>query len=102
MLKDTFINSASAFYKESSTITKFWKEIPVAYQNKRRHYHNLGHLENMLSEMYRVKSEIADWETMTMALVYHDIVYKATASDNEEKSAEISTSRLRDLRFPDD
>lgn len=101
MLKEAFTNSASLFNDSQSRIEDLWKEILTSYSETNRYYHNLSHLENMLSELNAVKREIKDWAGIVMALFYHDIVYKATASDNEEKSANKAKARLKELKFPD-
>lgn len=79
-----------------------WNEIQEQYSGKQRHYHNLRHLDNLLQELTAVQELIQDWETVMFALFYHDLVYKATAKDNEEKSAEIAQKRLESLHFPPD
>ncbi len=66
---------------------------------KQRHYHTLTHLEKLLEQLAPITG-IDDWDTLLFALFYHDIVYKATRKDNEEKSAELARERLTQLQYP--
>ncbi|MXN90776.1 hypothetical protein GR160_06015 [Flavobacterium sp. Sd200] len=60
------------------------------------------HLQNMCYELQIVKPLIADHDTVMFALFYHDIVYKATAKNNEEKSAEKAIEVLNFLNYPEE
>jgi len=66
----------------------YWKEIEQSYSQKSRKYHNLTHLENMILELEEVKDKISDYDSLLFSIFYHDIIYKMTSKDNEEKSAE--------------
>ena len=66
-----------------------WRNVEKAYAG--RAYHNLDHLEEMISHMPH-HSPPKDPLVFGIALVYHDIVYKPTRSDNERRSA-LSASR---------
>jgi predicted metal-dependent HD superfamily phosphohydrolase len=99
LTKEVFCSIIAA-YSSTATGKELWVEVVKHYSDKKRHYHNLQHLENMLAELGVVKLQIDDWETTIMALIYHDIIYHPTAKDNEEKSAELGKERLRQLRFP--
>ena len=98
MLKNIFLELVSRYTNTPGD--SLWKEIEVAYSGKKRYYHNLTHLENMYTGLLFCKEEIEDWDTVLFALFYHDIVYKATSKDNEEKSAELAVQRLIDIGFP--
>jgi len=47
-----------------------------------------------------VKAQIAHWDMVLFALFYHDIIYKATRKDNEEKSAALAARRLQSISVP--
>lgn len=76
-----------------------WGEIEKAYSNKKRYYHNLSHLQNLLLHLQVVKEEVKCWDTVLFALFYHDIIYNALKKDNEEKSALLADKRLSELGF---
>ncbi|MFY7730666.1 MAG: hypothetical protein ACOVRN_14180 [Flavobacterium sp.] len=97
-LAETFIQLALR-YTNAATAKKMWDEIALAYSHKNRHYHNLNHLENMYSELLGVQHTISDWDTVLLALFYHDAVYSATKKDNEQKSCKMAISRLREIKY---
>lgn len=80
----------------------YWTEIEKAYSSKKRHYHNLIHVQNMIDELYEVKNNIEDFDAILFSIFYHDIIYKSTAKDNEEKSAEFARERLLKIKLSDD
>lgn len=86
-LKDMFYVLGARYTGYFPQITSLWKELETAYSEPGRHYHTLSHLKHMLSELIIVKDQIKDWDAALFALYYHDVVYKALKSDNEEASA---------------
>lgn len=100
MLKDIFIKLVNQYNKEASQ--KLWLEITDSYTKKSRKYHNMLHLENMYKELLSCKDLISDWETVLLALFYHDIIYKSTRNDNEEQSALLAEKRLNLINYPEE
>jgi predicted metal-dependent HD superfamily phosphohydrolase len=82
-------------------IKQLWHELKSAYTAKDRHYHNLDHIAFMLELAGRYKQESAQNDLLLFAIFYHDIVYRATRSDNEAQSAEVAVERLRRLGIPE-
>lgn len=74
-----------------------WLEVEKQYSNKKRCYHNLEHLFYMLQKLNLVKNKFPDWDIVLMALFYHDVVYKTSRKDNEEKSALYAEAALKNL-----
>ena len=99
-LKETFLSLVSGYTNDQRLINECWKEIEHNYSNKKRRYHTLGHLENLFVQLEEVKDEINHWETILFTLYYHDIIYNALKSDNEEKSAELAEKRMKQLSVP--
>ncbi|WP_405398286.1 hypothetical protein [Maribacter sp. Asnod2-G09] len=97
MLKETFTELLLKYTDDKRLINVRWTEIEKNYSGKKRHYHTLQHLNNLLSQLTIVKGEIKNWETTLFTLYYHDIIYNATKSDNEEKSAELAEKRLKEI-----
>ncbi|NJB87404.1 putative metal-dependent HD superfamily phosphohydrolase [Lewinella marina] len=71
-----------------------WDNIRRAYTG--RPYHNLEHLDEMVAELPRHRPP-KDPEMLGVALLYHDIVYKPTRIDNEERSAQSAVRMLEQL-----
>jgi len=97
MLRQTFQTLLNSYTNNQRLIYEWWDEIEKAYQNPKRHYHTLQHLEHVLNQLLLVKDNINDWDTILFTLFYHDIVYKATKSDNEEQSAVYAGERMKKL-----
>ena len=95
--KAIFSNLISKFSNDEKLKLDYWNEIEKSYSHKSRKYHNLTHLENMILELESVKDEISDYDALLFSVLYHDIIYKATSKDNEEKSAEIAKKRLEKI-----
>ena len=102
MLKDIFFELTRRYTDNLPLILTLWNEIDKEYSHSSRHYHTVSHLENVIFQLEQISNEIADWDSLLFAIFYHDIVYKSTKSNNEEKSAEIATKRLSEINFPQD
>ncbi len=70
------------------------QHLAAAYEAPGRHYHTLGHLENLLN---RVEAHpLQDPVAVALAVWYHDAVYNALGADNEAKSAEWALAFLQE------
>jgi predicted metal-dependent HD superfamily phosphohydrolase len=73
------------------------EELVAAYTATGRHYHNLTHIEDCLAILARVDNLSAlDREILFEAIWWHDVVYDATRSDNEELSARLAEPHVRE------
>lgn len=102
MVKETFEILLNSYTKNQLLIEELWNEIEKAYSNPKRHYHTLSHLDNLLMQLTTVKDKIEDWNTILFTLFYHDVVYKASRSDNEERSADFAGKRMEQLSIPEE
>lgn len=102
MLKETFIGLVKSYTDNDGLTKDLWADIEKNYSDKKRHYHTLQHLENLLVQLTEVKGEIQNWETVLFTLYYHDIIYSSLKSDNEEKSAELAEKRMKQISVPKD
>lgn len=100
MLKDIYFQLARQYTNDEQKITTCWSEIETAHSSDGRHYHNLSHLENLVTQLSYVRQDITDWHTVLFSVFYHDIVYDVTQKDNEEKSAQLAAKRLTELSVP--
>lgn len=79
----------------------FGQEVINAYNDGTRHYHNLDHLDDVLAKLDLAKDALEKSDEVThlsardkqimfdmieLGLWYHDVVYDATAKDNEAQS----------------
>ena len=76
-----------------------WPDIAGAYNG--RAYHNLNHLEEMLGHLPGLSTSLVPTKSWTaapifgIALIYHDIVYRAGRKDNEARSADRAVAFLQ-------
>ena len=70
-------------------------ELMRAYAAPDRHYHNLTHIEALLSIAHQHQGALADAEAIEAAIWFHDAVYDTRRHDNEDKSAELAIDRLK-------
>jgi predicted metal-dependent HD superfamily phosphohydrolase len=102
MLKDIFIGLANKYTPDVTIAQNLWADIENHYTSPKRYYHNLQHLQNMYTQLEECREQIKDWDTVVFSLFYHDIIYKATAKDNEEKSALAAIKALTAINYPKD
>lgn len=100
MLKETFIQLISANTNDSRLVNQLWQEVEENYTHKKRHYHNLQHLDNLLQQILEIKNDLKNRNATLFALYYHDIVYNALKRNNEEKSAEFAQNRMQLIGVP--
>ena len=89
------------YTSDPALIGQLWDELEKAYTAQNRHYHNLDHIAYMLELAHRYSQERHQFDVLLFAIFYHDIVYKATRSDNEEQSATVAEGRLHKLGIPE-
>jgi len=102
MLHENFKNLFQKFNQDIPLQENLWIEIETYYSSEKRHYHNLSHLENLFEELLPIQEKLEDWDTIQFSIFYHDIIYKASRSDNEEKSALLAIERLKEIGYPND
>jgi predicted metal-dependent HD superfamily phosphohydrolase len=100
MLKETFFRLLSDYTNTNSLQEDLWQEIQSQYAHPKRCYHTLQHLENLLVQLLPLKTNILNWNTILFTLCYHDIVYNALKSNNEEKSAKWAEKSLIQIQVP--
>jgi predicted metal-dependent HD superfamily phosphohydrolase len=100
MLKQTFLRLLSNYSVSDNLAIELWNEIETKHSGKKRHYHTLSHLENLLLQLLEVKTTIYHWDTILFTLYYHDSVYNVLQSDNEEKSAALAGQRMTQMAIP--
>lgn len=88
-MKSRFIWFWEKIDAKSNPVIEFNK-LNVLY-SKKRYYHNLSHVEMCLKELdnlRKLKDIKYDFNSIELAIWYHDIIYDTKKNNNEEKSAE--------------
>src|SRR5262245_26317915 len=77
------------------------EEMLLAYAEPHRHYHTLDHIAALLALLVRHGGDVADRDALTLAILFHDVVYDPARTDNEAASAAWASVRLASLGFPE-
>ena len=101
-LEEQWTKLARKYSQDEVLINKYYDEIKSAYSSPSRHYHNTAHIHALLTLANQYQSSLHDKDVVDFSTFYHDIVYKVTRSDNEEKSALRAQKNLSDLKLAPD
>lgn len=75
-----------------------WAQVEAAMQGPGRHYHNLDHLDAMIRTARRLRIDRdAQWRELVAAILFHDLIYEPTRTDNEERSADAARALLAEV-----
>lgn len=77
-----------------------YNQIVTAYSEPHRYYHNLGHIDAMLMDLREVLffgQPQEEFNSIRLAIWYHDVVYEPHSSENESRSAEVAARSLESL-----
>lgn len=97
MLRETFLQLVLEYSSNEKEAVSFWNEIEAAHSGKKRFYHSLSHLAHLLNQLTPLRQELDNWNAVLFTLFYHDVVYNALKSDNEEQSAKLAVERMTTL-----
>jgi predicted metal-dependent HD superfamily phosphohydrolase len=61
--------------------------------------HNLSHLYAMLKAAEKFKDKLADYDSVQLAVWFHDAVYEPRSRTNEIESARLAVVILAELKF---
>ena len=101
-LESRWNDLASEYTSNQHLVQKLWKELQRCYSASSRYYHNLTHIETLLHLAEEHQKFIRQKNLVSFAVFYHDIIYKTTRSDNEERSAAVATERLKELHVAEE
>lgn len=94
-LRRNWIKLGKRYTADVKPLESIWDQIEANYTDKKRHYHGLSHLNYMIDLTEENSDFLQDKDAVLFAVWFHDIVYKATKSDNEEESAVIAIKKLQ-------
>ncbi|MFW2177285.1 MULTISPECIES: hypothetical protein [unclassified Moraxella] len=78
-------------------ISDCWHNLTQHYDELHRHYHNLTHIQALLSHFERIKPQLAQPSVVLLAIFYHDVIYQTQGknpSSNERQSADFFIHEL--------
>ncbi|MEU3553581.1 HD domain-containing protein [Streptomyces fragilis] len=71
------------------------ERLLARWAEPQRHYHTLAHLTAVLDRVDELERYAADVEVVRLAAWFHDAVYRPDRSENEERSARLADTALR-------
>ena len=101
-MKNTNLYSSwSATFEKaiSDDLEKCFSIVTEHYSNSFRHYHNLKHIENLITQIETLSLSAYDNAILINVALFHDVIYKAVRKDNELKSAEFAAYWLSKLNM---
>jgi predicted metal-dependent HD superfamily phosphohydrolase len=96
-----WVSLASQYASDPSAIENLFNSIVEHYSAKNRAYHNLSHIQSLLSLSESLPDKIQDRAALYFAIWFHDVIYDTKRSGNEEKSAEFAVEALAVLGVPE-
>lgn len=100
-LQAQWVSLASRYVSVSSAIESLFNSIVEHYSASARAYHNLSHIQSLLSLSESLPDKIQNRDAFYFAIWFHDVIYDTKRSDNEEKSAEFAVEALAGLGVPE-
>jgi predicted metal-dependent HD superfamily phosphohydrolase len=100
-LHDQWVSLASRYASDLSAIENLFNSIVEHYSAENRAYHNLSHIQSLLSLSESLPDKIQDRDAFYFAIWFHDVIYDTKRPDNEEKSAEFAVEDLAGLGVPE-
>jgi predicted metal-dependent HD superfamily phosphohydrolase len=78
-------------------IDRVFQLLVIAYTQPDRHYHNLQHIDHVLTTIERFANRLQDPISVILATWFHDVVYDCRSTDNESESAKIAGELLQNI-----
>ena len=75
-----------------SASTETYSELKLRHQEKHRKYHNVAHIESVLSEFSNSRHIAENPNSIELALWFHDAIYNTFSKSNEKDSADLAVS----------
>src|ERR1043166_6113314 len=101
--KETLVRYADFFQRigAKGDASKSFKALAARYSERHRTYHNLSHINAMLDDLEQVRYLAQNPDVVEGAVWYHDVVYDPKAKDNEEQSAALAVTTLKEAGLAD-
>ena len=74
--------------------------VVLRYSEKHRFYHNLSHIHSLLNNAENFSDKFVDYDSVRLAIWFHDVVYEPKSLKNEFESALLMREKLTELSFP--
>jgi predicted metal-dependent HD superfamily phosphohydrolase len=99
-LRIIFYKKLSEYSQNTAVINGMFDTLEQLYMGSKRYYHGMAHIVNLLKLWEEHKQFLEDDEVVYLAIWFHDAVYEAWKSDNEEQSADMAKKFLDSINYP--
>jgi predicted metal-dependent HD superfamily phosphohydrolase len=99
-LRIIFYKKLSQYAQNTNFINGTFDNLLKLYSSGKRYYHDLTHIINLLKLWDDNKNHLVDDEIVYIAIWFHDAIYDAWKSNNEELSADMAKDFLLKINFP--
>ncbi|MEH0157707.1 hypothetical protein V6R21_26700 [Limibacter armeniacum] len=96
-MRNKWNDLAGKYSQNHILITKLYNELIRKYNETKRHYHNLSHIQGMLYNVEKFQDMAEDYDALQFAVWYHDAIMATLRSDNEAQSAIMAKDALLQL-----
>lgn len=70
-------------------------DIAARYSESHRQYHTLEHIDRFLNVLSGLSSDINDYRSLSIACIFHDVIYDTRKQDNEKLSARYAVNTMK-------
>jgi predicted metal-dependent HD superfamily phosphohydrolase len=91
----------AALRVDEETARRIFADLVRHYNGDGRYYHVLNHVGELLDMVSEVRDLTQDYQTIQLAIWFHDVIYDPRGKDNEVKSAEYAREALQKLGLPE-
>mgnify|MGYP000162122760 CR=1 FL=1 len=76
---------------------EIWESLEMLYTEQGRHYHTLEHIQDCLIKLdeWPTKISAENYQSIELAIWFHDLIYDSQRADNEDASAALFTHFFR-------
>jgi predicted metal-dependent HD superfamily phosphohydrolase len=80
---------------------RVFADLVKHYNGDGRHYHVLAHVGELLDTAGEMRDLAQNYQTVQLAIWFHDVIYDPRGKENEVKSAEYGRRALQELGLPE-
>ncbi len=99
-LKSDLTNLLESLSSDTESICEICEIIFAKYNEKHRRYHNLSHINALLFHAEKFTEKFADFQSVQLAIWFHDVIYNPKSFSNETESAKIAVEFLTKINVP--
>lgn len=85
---------ASQYFTVSEQINPVFELLESHYEESHRYYHGFSHIQALFDKATQLQINWLAPDLVAFAIWFHDVIYDATKTDNEQKSAELAVEVL--------